>query len=138
MNSGADGTGSWIFCETPIDGACGTADNAVQGCTAGTWQDETGDGWTCLGTGGGADASCGISDCYHQCIYVTDGAGLYGYDYFGTCEDGTTYPVYSYIASLPACEMVMATNNCTTPVSTLLGSECCTGPGACPPAWYSP
>ena len=47
----------------PSNGVCGTADNAVQGCTDGIYQDETGDGWTCQGTGGGADASCGQSFC---------------------------------------------------------------------------
>ena len=44
---------------TPVvDGICGTADNAMEGCFTGTYQDEPGDAWTCLGTGGGTDANC--------------------------------------------------------------------------------
>ena len=60
LTAGPNNAGNVIVCMPSVDGACGTADNAVQGCTAGTWQDETGDGWTCLGTGGGADTSCGM------------------------------------------------------------------------------
>ena len=51
-----------------VDAVCGTADNAVQGCTDGTWQDETGDGWTCQGVNGGADVSCG-GDCMPRAGY---------------------------------------------------------------------
>ena len=60
LTAGPNNAGNVVVCMPPVDGTCGTADNAVQGCTAGTWQDETGDGWTCLGTGGGMDASCGM------------------------------------------------------------------------------
>ena len=70
LTAGPNNAGNIIVCMPLVDGACGTADNAVQGCTAGTWQDETGDGWTCLGTGGGADASCGTS-C-HACSSQVD------------------------------------------------------------------
>ena len=68
LTAGPNNAGNVIVCMPPVDGACGTADNAVQGCTAGTWQDETGDGWTCLGTGGGADELCG-GDCMPRAGY---------------------------------------------------------------------
>ena len=48
-----------VPCSGPVDGTCGTADNATDGCMDGTYQDETGAGWTCLGTGGGDDIMCG-------------------------------------------------------------------------------
>ena len=57
-----------VPCTGSVDAVCGTADNAVQGCTDGTWQDETGDGWTCLGDNGGADVSCG-GDCMPRAGY---------------------------------------------------------------------
>ena len=41
-----------------LDAGCGTVDNATQGCIQGTWQDDPGDGWTCLGENGGSDAPC--------------------------------------------------------------------------------
>ena len=57
-----------VPCTGSVDAVCGTADNAVQGCTDGTWQDETGDGWTCQGVNGGTDASCG-GDCMPRAGY---------------------------------------------------------------------
>ena len=59
-----------VPCTGSVDAVCGTADNAVQGCTDGTWQDETGDGWTCQGVNGGADASCGLF-CNNASTYGT-------------------------------------------------------------------
>ena len=47
-----------ITCTVPVNAICGTADDSLQGCMAGTWQDDPGDSWTCLGIGGGTDASC--------------------------------------------------------------------------------
>ena len=67
-----------------IDGACGTADNAVQGCTAGTYQDEPGDGWTCEGSGGGPDnegvsVSCAPSSGgFCPPGYITASSGISG------------------------------------------------------------
>ena len=64
----------------PVDGACGTADNAVQGCTDGTtYQDEPGPSWTCLGEDGGADTSCG------NILGAVCGDAEY------TCDAGTAY-----------------------------------------------
>ena len=52
---------NWPAVTAVVNGACGTADNAADGCTSGTYQDVTGAGWTCEGSGGGSDASCGGS-----------------------------------------------------------------------------
>jgi len=46
------------ICPVIEDGACGTADNATSGCTAGAYQNDPGPGWTCRGVGGGSNQSC--------------------------------------------------------------------------------
>ena len=86
------------ICPVIEDGACGTADNITDGCTAGAYQDETGDGWTCEGVGGGTDASCG-PDCGYICIksYSTQDS-QFQYRLAGACsaQGGTTVDtVYS-------------------------------------------
>ena len=61
VTAGPANHGSVDVCTLPVNGACGSADNATDGCSAGTWIDEPGDGWTCEGIDGGTDATC--PDC---------------------------------------------------------------------------
>ena len=127
----------------PLMGACGTADNAVQGCTAGTWQDETGDGWTCLGIGSGTDASCGGTGTFMTCIPTPDPlGGLSNFSFDRQLPDGTFDLAHTAIAGLPNCDQAMVNNGCPAPHHTGVGgSICCTGmanpdhPDSCPPSW---
>ena len=129
-----------INCPIIEDGACGTADNITDGCTAGNYQDVTGDGWTCLGLGGGTDASCGPLSCYyiceHQSLTLLGGSVTTTWDLQGKCEDNSGFAYNPGYTDRQACVNDMGPY--CTPVDHINNdSQCCTSPGACPPSWWS-